>query len=264
MDKINAEKIDLGIDDDKIIPTKPDFHWLWKMVVILIWFIFISYISFFVFAKLVVWKISLETEKEIFWWLYIDKDIESFDKSILKNEFKNSSNYDIYIKNSDEINAYATLGWNILLTKWLLNDLEYEEEIIFIIWHEMEHIKNRDVLQWALTNIPFSITLIFLWIDLDMDISKIWNFAMNYISKNVELIADEWGIKLLKDMNLEVWCAINFFEKENSWILMNYLEFNSDHPTTIKRINNLKDKMNNKNFNYSKCTKLNYFETYTE
>jgi len=247
------EKIDLPIEknyEDTIKPSNPDFWWLWKMLIITVPLFLISYIFFYLFSYFVIWNISIEKEKELFWeitnnWKKIDIN------NYLNNKINNLKNIDIFITDSDEINAYALLWWKIELTEWLLNEIKYEEELIFIIWHEMEHIKNRDVLNSLLTEIPFYLTLQFIWFDLNNDISKI---STNYINRYTEINADDWWIKLINQMWLNLDCSLEFFKRDN-WKFNNYFLLLSDHPTNDKRINNLEKNNLNKN---KKCNIFTY------
>ena len=248
------EEIKLPIKEDKkdqISPLNPDFWWLWKMIIIIIPIIIISYLLFYFFAHFIIWNISIEKERELFWDISEKENMQIFDLKSLKNEIEGLNNTNIYIEKNNEINAYAIIWWDIILTTWLLENIENEEELIFIIWHENEHIKNRDVLQSLLTDIPFYLTMQFLWFNFD---NKILNITKKYSSKTTEIKADNWWIELINKMNLNLNCSLIFFEKENK-IFDNYLQLISDHPTNINRIKNIKNQNWN---NQKKCTPFIY------
>lgn len=246
------EKIKLPIKEhieDNITPSNPDFSWLGKMLMITIPVFIISYFLFYIFAYFVVWAISLEKEKELF------SDITSNETKIdinkfLTNKIENLENIDIYFQDSEEINAYAMIWANIIITKWLLENIKNEEELIFIIWHEMEHIKNRDVLKSLLTDIPFYITLQFIWIQLN---ETIFSIATAYNSQTTEIEADNWWINLVNKMNLNLGCSLNFFEEESYF--QTYLQFISTHPSNIKRIENIKKQNLN---THKECNAFHY------
>lgn len=239
-------------EEDNINPSNPDFWWFWKMLIITISILVISYSLFYIFAYFIIWNISLEKEKELFWTFSESEDKEIFNiNDFLTNKINDLENIDIYLEDSEEINAYAFLWWKIILTTWLLKNIDYEEELIFIIWHEMKHVKNRDVLQSLLTDVPFYLTLQFIWFNLN---EQILNITHSYTSKTTEIEADNWWIALVNEMNLNLDCSLNFFEKENN-IFDNYLQLVSDHPTNMKRIKNIKEQ--NKNLD-KECTIFEY------
>lgn len=247
------EKIELPIKKDNISPTNPDFKWLTKMIIIIVLFFLAWYIAFYSFAHLIIAKISLEDEKKYFKDTYISSDLKEFDTNLLINKIKNIENIDIYIQKSDEVNAYAILWWNIIITSWLIKNIKYEEELIFIIWHEKEHIINRDVLRALLTELPFTLTLQFLWFDFWNDLKNISNLSNNYISKNIELNSDNWWIELINEMWLNLNCSLNFFEKDNGKFY-SYLQIISTHPINKTRIENIKKNNINRN---KDCTIIN-------
>lgn len=250
------EKIKLPIEEnkkDKIKPLNPDFSRLLKILIITIPTIIFIYLCFYLFAYLVVWKISIEDEEKYLWNFWIDEiSAEKFDVTKLKNKPKEFETYNIYVNNSDEINAYAFLWWKIIITQWLLDSIEHEEELLFIIWHEMEHIKNRDVLRALLVEIPFQLSLNYLWIDIWTNIINISDITTNYISKDTELKADKWWIELINSMWLNLNCSSIFFKRESD-DFSKYIQFASTHPSNIKRIKNIEKQNKNKN---KDCTPL--------
>lgn len=251
------QKIDLPIEKeetDEVSPLKPDLKWWWKMLIFWIVSFWIIYLCFFLFAKIIIWNISIENEKKYFSKIFLDENVEVFNKEkLVNNNIPDIEKYNLYITESEEINAYATLWWNILITRWLIENLTYEEELIFIIWHEIQHIKNRDVLNALLTDIPVKLSLYFLWFEW-----LIWfnlsDYALNYKSRTTEEKADIWWINLINSMWLNLECSSNFFEEENS-IFEKYLEINSTHPSSLKRKENL---IKNSTHILKECTILNY------
>lgn len=251
------KKIDLPINiekSDNVLPWKPDLWWLFYMLLIIIPFLITCYLLFYWFAYIVVWNISLDTEKDLFWDIWLENNLTKFDLNILDNKIDNLFEYDVYLKDSSEINAYALLGWNIIITKGLLENIDYEEELIFILWHESEHIKNRDVLKSLLSDIPFSLSLHFLGFDFWLWLFDMTKITTNYFNKNIELNSDKWWIYLINKMNLNLNCSIIFFENDTK-IFNTYLQFISTHPTNINRISKIRSKIKNTD---KECTKINF------
>lgn len=236
------QKIKLPIEEtkeDKISPTKPDFSWTWRMILFSLWFIIITFWFFYGFSYFVISKISIEDEKKYFWSLYVEKDMKKFDLDFLKTKVKKFQNYDIYIKDSDEINAFASPWANIFLTKALLENVENEEELIFVLAHEIWHIEKRHILKRFSLEMPFSMTLNFLWLNFWDWIIDSQKLLWDYFSRNDEKEADKEAMKLVNSLWLNLKCSTRFFErfKENNSIEIP--EILSTHPSDTNRIKNL-------------------------
>ena len=53
------------------------------------------------------------------------------------------------VASSKENNAYATLGGNIILTRELINSMSSENALSMVLAHEIAHIKHRDPIRSA-------------------------------------------------------------------------------------------------------------------
>ena len=232
------QKIELPIDKNESSPTNPDFSWGFKMLAIFVWFLVFSYLIFFIFSNVVLKNLSLETEKEWFWDFSEWEKFNYTDYSDYKIEEFN--NYNFLLDESDEVNAYAFIGWNITINKGFLYNIEHQEELVFVMAHEMWHIKNRDVLKAFTTEIPLQLTLMSLWIDIwiwDSSLTSIW---WKYLNKNTELEADKIWLEILKKYKINPLCAKAFFTREHN-SADTVMELLSDHPLNISRIKLLED-----------------------
>ncbi len=246
-----------NIPNDKISPLKPDLKWLWITLAILLALTIFIYIFFSLFSYYVISKIDLEKEKKYFWSSFINQDFKKLELEKIWYNGKIPDYIDIYVIKSDEINAFATIWWNIIFTTWILNQFEYQEEFLFVLWHEITHIENRDVIKSFSTQIPFYITMVYLWMDIWFDYSQIINLSTSYISRETELKADKWWINFVKKQLWNNHCILNFFQdKEN--LYEKYLFFSSTHPTTKARITQIQSYSDWKNNDFSKCKKFIY------
>lgn len=246
-----------NIPDDEISPLRPDIKWFSWMMGIIFWFAAFCFLFFYWFAYFIIGNLDLEKEKKYFWEFFLDWNYKPLNLSFIDYDIKIPENIDIHILKSDEINAFATLWWNILFTTALLEELDYEEEFLFILWHEIEHIKNRDVLRWISTQIPVYITLMFLWMDVGFSYDTLFNLTSSYLSRQTELKADIWWIEFVKNIDGNTDCILNFFQdKEN--IFEKYLAFSSTHPTSKERIKQISMHSLWDNTDFSKCRQLNY------
>ena len=252
-----SKKIDLPIYVNESEPSKPDYKWFFNMVGILIWFFLVSSFVFYLFAYFVIWNISLKKEKEIFWDLIVkNENIKKINKNYLSSKLKNFK-YDLHIMDTNKVNAFATLWGNIVLTKWLLEKIQYQEELLFVIWHEKNHLQNRDPLRVFLTIAPLKLTLYYIGQESWIDITKIWDILWTYFTKKIEMRADNWGIKFVREKTKSPWCMLKFFEQENSPI-KEYMRKVSSHPTIESRTNNIKNKLNIKKIDFEDCNKFKY------
>lgn len=246
-----------NIPDDDVSPFKPDIKWFSWMIGIIIWLTWFCFLFFYWFSYFIIGNLDLAKEKKYFWEYFLKWDYKTFDLSFLNTEIEIPENIDIHIIKSDEVNAFATLWGNILFTTGLLEELTYEEEFLFILWHEIEHIKNRDVLRWISTQIPIYMTLMFLWYDIGFSYDTLFNLSSSYLSRKTELKADIWWINFVKNMDKNTDCILNFFQNQEN-IFENYLAFSSTHPTSKERIKQISSYSLWDNTDFSKCRELNF------
>lgn len=232
------QKINLPIEQEETTPTNPDFGWGFKMLVIFVSFIWITYLSFLGFSKIVLNKISLETEKKWFWNL-AEWDKFEYNKFMDYKSFE-FEKYNFNLSDDEEVNAYAFLWWNIVINQWFLDSIENQEELVFVMAHEMAHIENRDVMKAISTQIPMQLTLVFLGFDIWIWHSSIVNIWTQYLSKDTELNADKNAHKILKQYKINPLCVIPFFTRDHTKT-DTVMELLSSHPLNQTRIKLLKD-----------------------
>ncbi len=223
---------------------------------IFFWMLIFSYLLFLWFSKIILTNIDLKTEKKWFWDLAKGKYFNY--KKFIDYKIPEFQNYNFYILNSSEINAYAFIWWNINITKELLENIENQEELIFIMAHEAWHIKNRDNLKAFTTTIPLQLTLAILWFDISIGDSSIINISSNILNKETEIEADKEALKIFKKYKINPLCTINFFKRyhDSGNTIMELL---SDHPLNLSRIKLLEEKAKEMWFKDTKnCKKINY------
>ena len=109
-----------------------------------------------IFVDLVVPHISFEAEQQIFGFLGTDNLVKGErlkDKERIVQKMLDSMPDDcgkpehpvtVVIMKNDMINAFAFPGGRIVIMSGLLNKMGSENELIFILGHEIGHMKNRD------------------------------------------------------------------------------------------------------------------------
>ena len=224
------------------------------MVLIIIVIIAICYFSVLLFSKVFIENISIEREKEIFGKAFIWKEQKLLDKKILWDDLWELENYDIYIWENDIANAYASIWANITVTTGLLERAETREELLFILGHELSHIKNRDALRSITRSMPFTIMLDFLGIDFWTSNINLSSIVSNYYSREAERAADKWWIEYLNSLKMNWECATWFF-KRIGWNEIKFLEFTKTHPINKERIEFIEQ---NTAFKWEKCHDFKY------
>ncbi len=254
------QKITLPIDPyDKTTPTNPNLKWGFKTLLILITLITLTYLTFYTLTKIITTTLTLEQEKKYLGTIFTYPETTPFDTTKLTHSQQLTpkiQNYNINIINSNQVNAFATIWWKIYLTTQLLKELKYEEELIFILGHEQQHIKNRDPLHMLFTNYPFKATLNLIWMDVNLETTNISDLTNTYIDRKKELQADQWWINLVNQLWLNLQCSTNFF-KEKGNLFDKYLWITSTHPSNETRIENIQ-KYTKKENTTPNCTPLKY------
>lgn len=237
--------------DDDINPSKIDFKRMIKILLIIISIIIFSYILIYLFSILIISNLSIENEKKYFWNLFKDYNIEKIDLSKIEPNLKLENWIETYLNDSKEVNAYALIWWNIVFTKWLFENIKTKEEFLFILWHEIWHIKSRDPIKALSRELPFYIIMSFLGFQENTDYDKFLEVTSNYFSRKVEIKADNYWIEFLNKLWLDASCALNFFENKTN-TFSKYLQISSTHPSNIDRIENIKkqNKVNKKCSNF--------------
>ena len=232
------------IPDDDVQPLRPDIKWAMTMLGLIFGILILTYVLFYGFSYFVISNLSIEQEKKYFWdTITLWKEVP-FDFKKLHYDIKKPYYIDVVITESKEVNAFATIWWKVIFTSEILKRLENEEEFLFILWHEISHIKNRDPIKAYSFQIPFYITLMFLWIDVWLDIDQVQKISSSYFSRKTELQSDKWWIRLVKENNWDIRCILPFFE-ESSQIFEEYLIYISSHPANESRIKQIKDEVQN-------------------
>lgn len=257
------QKIELPIEKeetDKISPLKPDFKWFFKMIFTIFLSIIVIYIWVLWFSRYIIANISIEKEKEIFWEFFLNIFLEwekqVFDKKILWENLWELENFTIYVSNEEIPNAFAIPWAHIIITKWLLKEAKTKEEVLFILAHEMYHIKNRDVIKNMSETLPFTMILWFLGIDFWTWVLNSNNLISSYLSREAERKADFWASEFMNKLWLNSSCATRFF-KEIWWNDSKTLEFIQTHPINPERIDFIEK---NTNFKDKKCEDFKWEE----
>jgi Zn-dependent protease with chaperone function len=146
----------------------------------------------------------------------------------------------IEIDDSEEMNAMAMPGGLIVLTAGLLDALESENELAFILGHEMGHFKNRDHMRALGRGVVLGIMFVAIsgsgaGSDLGASITGL---ALRGFSRGQEASADEFGLEIVQQEYGHVADSWRFFERidEGDGDLLELMTYLSTHPSPDNRV----------------------------
>lgn len=192
--------------------------------------------------------------------LYLNKICQVLVAPSVKPELY--AGYFVKVLDSREVNAFATSGGHIFVTRGLLHCIENEDSLAAVIAHEIAHIQLQHSLQMIKQNrwtnaINDSINLIEVISDEDNDDefsdafdeiieeSVITLISSGY-SKNQEFEADTYALELMNDAGydpkkmLEMLNQLKKFKKENNGLY-------KTHPSLKSRLSNVEKTLSKMN-----------------
>lgn len=152
----------------------------------------------------------------------------------------------VFVSKEKEPNAFAVPGGRIVVTRGLLEQAESENEIAFVLGHELGHFRGRDHLRGIGRRTAFA--LLRVAIGSATGLGGYQGFALTErlteasFSREQETNADEFGLSLVEAVYGHVEGAFDFFEREadistgaelSGWV--------STHPLSARRIAELED-----------------------
>jgi Zn-dependent protease with chaperone function len=208
-----------------------------------------------VLADLAVPHIPIELEARLFsgWFdrgVEDDEAVTSRERSLaqLLNRMahhwpENPYEFEIAIWDDAEPNAVALPGGVIAVTNALLESVESENELAFVLGHELGHFHNRDHLRGLGRGIAFSLLLVAVGVggggNAVQLASLAGQFAQRDFSRDQEIEADRFGLALLAAEYGHVSGAAAFFEhlpERDGALEGGFASYFSTHPVHADRI----------------------------
>ena len=163
-----------------------------------------------------------------------------------------SGDYQVHLVLSSEANALALPGGHIIVLSGLIDELEFENELSFILAHELGHFANRDHLKGLGRGLVL-IAMSALLVGADNGLTQflmgsLMNVEMRF-SQQQETAADLYGLELLNASYGHVGGATDFFEKlaqEERHGRLAY--FFATHPYPRTRVADLQDQVREKGY----------------
>ncbi|MFQ5610387.1 MAG: M48 family metallopeptidase [Woeseiaceae bacterium] len=218
--------------------------------------IFMAIAVFLVFlVELALYVIPVETEVEMFEsWLPDDiTTVAPDDPRLAKldtmvhrlSRHWPESPYDFHVEidDSEVMNAMALPGGLIVVTAGLLEQVETENELAFVLAHEIAHFRNRDHMRGLGRGVLFGVMLVVIsgsegGSNLGATIADL---TLRGFGRKQESAADDFGLRLVQQEYGHVADAWRFFERigevdEETLELFAYL---STHPSPADRVTDL-------------------------
>jgi len=149
----------------------------------------------------------------------------------------------IEIDDSENMNAMALPGGLIVVTAGLLDEIETENELAFILGHEMGHFRNRDHMRALGRGVVISLVFVAMSgsgaaSDLGASIADV---ALRGFSRRQESLADEFGLQIVQQEYGHVADSWRFFERmdEIDGEYLELLTYLSTHPSPDDRVEDL-------------------------
>jgi Zn-dependent protease with chaperone function len=177
-----------------------------------------------------------------------------FDKLISSSDLE-SAGHQIHYASSSKMNAYAFPGGHIVVLKGLLDKVSSDQELAFVISHEIAHQENKDSLRSVGRGLALLAFSAFLS-GADSTSSNLFadfsNLASSRYSQAQEQAADELGLEILNRAYSEVGGAIRFLERvEKTESGLERFVINKSHPLTQRRLENVKSLILQKDYRVS-------------
>lgn len=150
---------------------------------------------------------------------------------------------DLHIVKSDQVNAFAAPGGQIVVFTGLLARAETPDELAGVLAHELQHVYHRHGLRGMVHRLKWHLVAALVVGDVGSVQQMLLGYAPQFASlsygRSLEEEADLDGIKLLCEAHLDPRGMVSFFEvlKEND--IQGVPEFLSSHPDTAGRIASL-------------------------
>lgn len=194
---------------------------------------------------------QIKEQKKIIYDEALSEPLQKLGENIAAKSHRNYLQYHFYIVDEDAINACALPGGHVFINRGLLEKCD-EDEVAFVLAHEIGHINARHGVKVLEANLGFSFISIALAVaaknqDAANSAQQIYDLLSKGYSRGDELQADSLALKYTSDAGYDPQAAIALFvmfkaqEKQSgAAALPVYLR---THPTPEVRIDNVRQKL---------------------
>lgn len=160
--------------------------------------------------------------------------------------------YHFYVLEEDEVNAFALPGGYIYMFEGLIDELETDDQIAFVLAHEIGHVAARHSVKRMQGSVAANLLVIASTqvessgnIDPTSTAMLTINTLMSGYSQEDELMADSLAVKYSKAAGFDATAGIDVMktlkaQQKKKIVKMSYFK---THPHTYRRIRGIKEKM---------------------
>ncbi|WP_299196990.1 M48 family metallopeptidase [uncultured Amphritea sp.] len=150
----------------------------------------------------------------------------------------------LHYSDGDTVNAFATLGGNVVVFRGLLQKLPNENALAMLLAHEIAHIKHRDPIVSLTRGVTISAALAVLLGFSDLDLmGEAGVYTMLHFSRTMEQQADSEALQAVYTLYGHTHGASDLFDTISAWHKASGnsegVEFMQSHPLDQKRIKTL-------------------------
>lgn len=194
---------------------------------------------------------QIKSQKKIIYDKTLNAPLQELGERIAAKSHRNYLQYHFYIIDEEAINAVALPGGYVFVNKGLLEKCD-ENEVVFVLAHEIAHISARHGVKVLEANLGFSIFSITLAVaaknpEAAKSAREIYNLLSRGYSRGDELFADSLALKYTSDAGYDARAAVDLFQifkreeqKSKATPVPVYLR---THPTPEVRIDNARQKL---------------------
>jgi len=240
-------------DSVNISPSSPLATAL-KLTFVLAVIAAIAYFALNYLINITVSSISLEQEAKLEKLFVTEDNLTDTNSSYLKRVSRRMTRcadlpYPIHIRimEDTEANAFAVPGGVIYITRGILKKMESENELAFIIGHELGHFKHRDHLRGMGYKLIVGMLGLLLESDYGTATQMTLNLGSSHHSQSAELEADAFSLEMMQCAYGAVTDATKLFEKMDTGHEWRY--FMATHPGFKTRVKRMREMIIQKHFN---------------
>lgn len=175
--------------------------------------------------------------------------LETLADSLKSDALKQRPDLKLHILEESAPNAMVSAGGYIYVTQGLLDNVESENELAFVLAHELGHYEHRDNLSSigrSLVLLSLNSTLSASGVRLPSFLTGSMGLANLHYSRDQEQKADVYALEIMNARYGHVDHTLEFFKRLNEdeldlGIADQLLEWQSTHPLTESRIEYLED-----------------------
>lgn len=264
--KFTAKEVKGNVNISHTPPIKEFFILLGGLVAIFL----IIYVGMGFAVDVIAPRISVDFEKKlggVFIRRLGDKDttneardLEELFRGLVNRLPETGHEFSVQVVNSPRVNAFALPGGHVVVFRGLLDEVNSENELAFILGHELGHFIHRDHLRGLGRGLVLSVAVTFLFGSdntLSQFITGTVSFAQMKFSQKQETAADLFALELINKHYGHTGGATDFFRRVIEKKEINkFRYFFSTHPDPDARVKAIEQEIRTNNYQIEETTAI--------